>query len=555
MKKRSYIISAFLCLVMLAYQNCYEWDKAIHFSSISSGEDEDIVPIKFELNVYNDDEEVLFPPILDVENNNRDENNEDVILECQELIASEFEPQLYYHWKKPSTFSEYDQIISSPTVGDINGDGIPEIAFTSSGAVGYNSYSVLRVLNGVNLKELFSIGSTELAPHGKMAPLLIDIDRDGLGEVVYVHYRQPKIIALNSDGSLRWEITTRWNTAHGGLSATDIDGDGTAEIISNGEILFETQTGPDSFTVNKVRYTLGEEYHMMNLSQFAMKLSESDPTVAIIDSFGVYELKNDEYQMRFPSECERCFASAADINSEFPGKEVIYTGTGIFKMYSSTGHLISEGSLIEESGDSCPKSQASEAGGAPTIGDFDGNPETSEFAIVTGMYLKVFDQNGNLIAHSKVADCSSRKTGVTSFDFNGDGQPEILFADENTFRVYHMENGALEVLWETPNSSGTLYEYPVVVDLNGDTSPEILIVANTYLGGTDKGLRIFSASTTRIEDPRELHWMPTRNIWNQHNYFVSNVDDSLGATMSNFLNSEVDKNFRRNIHGTSAFCR
>ena len=113
----------------------------------------------------------------------------------------------------------------------------------------------------------------------------------------------------------------------------------------------------------------------------------------------------------------------------------------------------------------------------------------------------------------------------------------------------------LEVLWEIPNSSGTLYEYPVVADLNGDGSPEILVVANTYGGGKDKGLRIFSASKNKIENSRDLHWMPTRNIWNQHNYFVSNVDDSLGATMSNIFNSEIDKNFRRNLHGTSAFCR
>ena len=392
MKKRACVISAFLCLIILAYQNCYELDSAIQFSSESS--EKGAVPAQpflDESELFNDERSPSSsnPPTLDVENG--DENDEDIAPECQELIASEFEPQLYYTWKNPSTFGDYDQIISSPTVGDINGDGIPEVPFTSSGINGYSSYSVLRVLNGVNLEELFSVGSKELAPHGKMAPLLIDIDRDGLGEIVYVHHSQPKIIALNSDGSLRWKVSTRWNAAHGGLSATDIDGDGTAEIISNSEILFETQTGSDSFTVNKVMYTAGEEYHMINLSQFAIKLSDSDPTVAIIDSFGVYEFKEGEYQMRFPSRCEKCFASAADINSEFPGKEIIYTGMGVFKMYSSTGHVISEGSLLEEAGNGC-QVESYEAGGTATIGDFDGDPETSEFAVVTGRYLKIFNQ-------------------------------------------------------------------------------------------------------------------------------------------------------------------
>ena len=484
--------------------------------------------------------------------------SEGAIPVCSELTNANFNPQLYYTWDSSSQFPLSDQIMSSPVVGDINGDGFPEVVFVSYEGSAYYGQGVLRVLNGATLGELFSVGSESLAPRGDISPLLIDIDRDGKGEIIYVHEdrinaNNQKAVALNYDGSVRWEIPIRFNSCLGGLSAADLDGDGTAEILGNGEILVETKIGSNTFSVRAKPYHSG--VGGCNKTQIATKFSASDSAMSIVDGSGVYSLKDDGfYEQRFSVTCSRCFVAVADIDSSYPGKEAIYTGSGVFEIYSSTGQKIASGDLVQDLDKRC---NYGSGGGAATIGDFDGQPETIEFAVATGKALIVFDKNGNELVSSEIQDCSSHETGITSFDFNGDGQPEILYGDETTFRVYHMKNGSLEVLWEIENSTGTLYEYPVVVDVNGDYSPEILVVANTFFKSSarNKGLRIFSVSQERVEAEDAVRWMPTRRIWNQHNYFVSNVDDLLGATSSGFLDSEVDRNFRRNLSATNISCR
>ena len=483
---------------------------------------------------------------------------EEAIPVCSELTNANFNPQLYYTWDSSTQFPLSDQIMSSPVVGDINGDGFPEVVFVSYEGSEYYGQGVLRVLNGATLGELFSVGSESLAPRGDISPLLIDIDRDGKGEIIYVHEdstnaNNHKAVALNYNGSVRWEIPIRPNSCLGGLSAADLDGDGTAEILGNGEILVETKTGSNTFSVRAKSYHGG--FGGCNKTQIATKFLASDSAMSIIDGSGIFSLKDDgSYEQKVSVTCSRCFAAVADMDSSYPGKEVVYTGGEIFEIYSSTGQKIASGDLVQDLDKRCTYGSG---GGAATIGDFDGQPETIEFAVATGKAIIVFDKNGNELASSEIQDCSSHETGITSFDFNGDGQPEILYGDETTFRVYHMKGGSLEVLWEIENSTGTLYEYPVVVDVNGDYSPEILVVANTFFKSSarNKGLRIFSVSQERVGFEDAVRWMPTRRIWNQHNYFVSNVDDLLGATGSGFLDSEVDQNFRRNLPATNISCR
>lgn len=486
---------------------------------------------------------------------------EDSIPSCKDLDSGNFLPVLDFSWKTPNTFSTFDQVMSSPTVGDINSDGYPEIAFVSFKDGNYRHYEngVLRVLNGKDRSELFSIGSTDLAPNGSVAPLLIDIDRDGFGEIVYPHYKDKAIIALNFDGSLRWKVATDFTYGcYGGLSAADLNGDGKAEIIKNGEILFETKLGNNQYSVQVKKYKANGN----GCSHFAMNLSASDAGMPIVDSSGVYEFKNGSYQARFEVAnltCGfSCYVSAADVDPSYPGKEIIYTGHGAFRIYSSSGQIITNKNLTEHNPeDQCRRSDGTTyiGGGTATIGNFDNDESTVEFAIATGKSLTVFDKNGVKLAGSRTTDCSSISTGVTSFDFNGDGNPEILYSDEEKFRVYQINSltGELDILWETINTSGTIWEYPVVADLDNDWSPEVIVVSNNYRysdrsQGTN-GLRIYTAPNGSEK------WMPTRNVWNQHNYFISNVDLGLAATSSTSYDDELARNFKRNLPGKDIRCK
>lgn len=492
---------------------------------------------------------------------------DEVIPECTELTNRNFNPKLDFNWNSSSYFPLFNQVMSTPAIGDINGDGYPEIVFVSyrknPDATKVDLYQsdqqgVLRVIDGKTRTETLAIGSADQAPSGAVTPLLIDIDRDGKSEIVYPHYKDKTVIALNYDGSLRWKKATEYAyNCYSGFSAADLNGDGKAEIIKNGEILYENKNSNGSYSITVQKY----KNNGTGCSHFAMNLTTSDAAMSIVDSTGVYDLRNGTYSPRFTvlnlacNEGFSCFVAAADVDSAHAGKEIIFTGEGTFRIYAANGQVITNKNLTEHvASDQCVYSSGRRVvgGGSVTIGDFDGDESTVEFALATGKSLSIFNKAGDKIAGAQTNDCSSASTGVTSFDFNGDGTPEILYNDETTFRVYQIVPGSanLQVLWQTANTTGTVWEYPVVADLDGDLSPEIVIVSNQlYNRSGQNGVRVFTA------DPSTDRWMPTRSIWNQHNYFISNVDLALRATSSTSVSDQLAKNFRRNLPGRDIRCK
>ncbi len=72
-------------------------------------------------------------------------------------------------------------------------------------------------------------------------------------------------------------------------------------------------------------------------------------------------------------------------------------------------------------------------------------------------------------------DQSSAVTGTSVFDFQGDGRAEVLYNDECFFRVF--EGATSNILYERPNSHRTATEYPIVVDVDGDSNSEIVVVS------------------------------------------------------------------------------
>lgn len=123
-------------------------------------------------------------------------------------------------------------------------------------------------------------------------------------------------------------------------------------------------------------------------------------------------------------------------------------------------------------------------------------------------------------------------TGSSVYDFNGDGIFEIVYRDEENFRILY--GGATpfppgvdaERNWfKIPCGSLTADEYPIVADVDNDGETEIAVTGYPFSGYNNpisdyRGrLRVFESDA----DP----WVPCRNVWNQYNYFVVNVNDDL----------------------------
>jgi hypothetical protein len=120
------------------------------------------------------------------------------------------------------------------------------------------------------------------------------------------------------------------------------------------------------------------------------------------------------------------------------------------------------------------------------------------------------------------------------FDFEGDGAAEVVYADENDLFVYDGATGAIK-LQESRHSSATCSEYPSIADVDNDGHAEIIYTSSRYLG-TETGVRVLGDA--------DDSWMPGRQVWNQHAYDITNVEDDGGIPAAPAANWDTYNTFR-----------
>ncbi|MBR4535094.1 MAG: gliding motility-associated C-terminal domain-containing protein [Bacteroidales bacterium] len=129
-------------------------------------------------------------------------------------------------------------------------------------------------------------------------------------------------------------------------------------------------------------------------------------------------------------------------------------------------------------------------------------------------------------------DENSYSNSITAFDFNQDGLLELMISDQNTMRIVngsgishitHADTIPMYVLNSFPFSQNTIMQYPVIADVDADGSAEIVSV------GSDR-LNILKSSTS-------VPWAPARKVWNQYMYNVTNVNEDLTIPQYLFNNA------------------
>jgi hypothetical protein len=131
----------------------------------------------------------------------------------------------------------------------------------------------------------------------------------------------------------------------------------------------------------------------------------------------------------------------------------------------------------------------------------------------------------------------SGSAGPVLFDFEKDGFPEVLIADEVAVRFFSGLDGSLKFL-STAHASNTQFETPIVADVDGDDQAEIVL--GHCSGDADIG-------AITVYGDAGGSWPPGRKIWNQHTYHISNIGD-LGRVpadyRSNWLGDDNFNSFR-----------
>ena len=137
-----------------------------------------------------------------------------------------------------------------------------------------------------------------------------------------------------------------------------------------------------------------------------------------------------------------------------------------------------------------------------------------EFASASRNNFATYESDATLRWMGTILDASGNASG-TGFDLLGDGRADAFIADETFMHVFD-HSGA--TLFSIPRSSRTGIEYPVVADVDNDNSAEIVITSSDYISGEDSGI-----PTVQVVHDAQDRWVPTRRIWNQHTYHVTNV--------------------------------
>lgn len=97
-------------------------------------------------------------------------------------------------------------------------------------------------------------------------------------------------------------------------------------------------------------------------------------------------------------------------------------------------------------------------------------------------------------------------------------------------------------LWSDLSTSGTVIDYPLIVDVDGDGQTEIVIASEM------KGSFPYARLGITVYADTYGKWVPTRKIWNQHSYHVTNINDDGTVPKreeANWLNKRLN-NYRAN---------
>ncbi len=435
------------------------------------------------------------------------------------------------------------RIANGQIVADINGDCTPDvIAVNTSG-------TLIEVLNSANGNQLFAAPANVASVYTQLAAG--DVDNDGQAEIfVVASSGGNRLIRFDYDDGTNSLVQT-WASsstifstsavpaANFSPSLADVDFNGQPEIIVGNQI-FNSQTGLELVNGglnNQGTFPLGSSNFMTSTTVAADVLGDETCVfcqgLELVAGGQVYTINIASYTNPGLNDMTvvRSYSLPGSNQTDGATRLVDFDRDGdldvvVTATLSATNNArlfvwdIASETLLGNVVDFLPNPNNNERIGAAAIGDVD-NDGWAEIIVATSFNFNIVEdyQAGGgtnwganpattIKATISTTD-QSGATGATVFDLNGDGAVEIIYRDEQNLRVF---DGDLNVISSISCTSGTATEYPVVADVNGDNETEFLCGCNNI------GLTTFRSAN--------LPWVRARKIWNQYNYFVSNVLDN-----------------------------
>jgi hypothetical protein len=422
--------------------------------------------------------------------------------------TGELTPALKWHWNGSPSLPSAVYVFGPPAVAqfnDDNGDGainqsdVPDMVFSAGTTSSGSGSSLLTVVSGADGHELWA--RTDIPVTYLGSPSVADIDGDGLVEIVMTDRGRTRLYAFENTGVLKFNVATgpqNWATPADNIAIADLDHDGAPELINGSRVFSSTGvllwagTGDTTGPTDLVGYGYLPIAADVDLAG----------NMEVIAGRTVYTSSGQILWHRRELPADGYNAVGNFDQDDYP--EIVLVSMGRVFLLEHTGATKWSATL-----------PGGGRGGPPTIADVDGDGQP-EIGVAGRTAYTVFETDGSIKWSTTVQDLSSNVTGSSVFDFEGDGRAEIAYADELNLRIYDGRTGQVRV--QIPNTSGTTLEYPLIVDVDGDSYAELVLTSNpSGSGPTTSGVRVYKAQTG--------HWAATRSIWNEHSYHITNIND------------------------------
>jgi len=438
-------------------------------------------------------------------------------------------------------------VIMAPVVVDITGDKKPEIIFVS-----YTGGKLVAI-HGDTCKEVFSI-SAGLGTRSQLA--VADLTGDKVPEIIGVNNSRSMVIFNNKGQQIGISDPANISGSYrdGGVAVANLDGQGPPELVYGGMAV--RFAGGKVTTLFNVSVQGG---HWGVLSAVADVDLDNTPEI-IVGNRILHGLNGSDKTPAAVKSFPGGYVAVTQFDKSTPEPEIVLISSqtaqpGTIRIYHpKTGKVVFG-----------PYTFGQKWGGPPTVADFDGDgqPEVAAAGYVD-YYLFDQDCTASPLPSFCVApgvrwkkptkDNSSGSTGSSVFDFNGDGAAEVVYRDECWLRVYDGKTG--KVRFAQSITSGTILEMPVIADVNNDGHADLVVPSHKVFGtgyckpepetGQQPGTG--TQGIFVLQDPQN-RWMPSRAIWNQHTYHISNINDDATVPLIEKHNWLSWNNYRQNTQG------
>lgn len=423
-----------------------------------------------------------------------------------------------------------------PVVGDIDGDGFPEMVVTNTLD---QTISILDGVTGNTKKGPFKVGF-DISNTSAIA----NLNDDDCSEIIVNGHENNHLRMYDCDFNIIWDVVTDTGNKVGIISIADFNHDGKAEILhgneirdaSNGKLLM---VGTGDFKTEVIHGTVAidilDDAACSNCTGleivaggkvYSVNTSGSTWTKQVEKNINDYLPSDQQYAIKFQ---DTNFNSVSVADYNFDGALDVFLGGGQLINDNVRTTVFYWDVKNEQVLTYHPSTNHENGTGRISVADANGDGNLNT-AFISGNKIYVLEVLENELKEVWTRDINQELSGFNAcslFDVNDDGAFEIIYRDEKYIQILDGTNGNDKDSINTFCSSRTFDEYPIVVDVDGDGRAEICVACAT--NDTENLANAENAKFGQIrvfEADKEI-WQPVRSVWNQHAYYNVNINDDL----------------------------